>query len=163
MCRAIDVAEVMIEESINLREKYNDDRYYLDFYKLNKLMYIAQGVALSKKSRTIFVDDIFAYKCGPYIKELEYVFFDWGFNPISKKYNVEIVLPPDIREILVKVLEDFGMHDRHILGLLAKSQKPWKDYFESDENAQIIPVPAIEEHFSNNDLAQELENVLQES
>lgn len=163
MCRANDVAGVMIKESIKLRDSLQDDRYYLDFYKLNKLMYIAQGISLSRTKRIIFNDDILAYKCGPYIKALEYVFLDWGFDPISEEYQDTITLPPDIKDILVEIIKEYGVYDRHTLGLLTKSQNPWKEHYVSDEEAQVIPVSDICKHFLENDLRQELENVLQKS
>lgn len=136
MCRAVDVAKFAISESIKLAD--NDERYYLDFYKINKILYLAQGVFLAKRSRTLFVDDIYAMSCGPYIKELEFIFKDWDFENITTKYEIDVFLPPEIEDAIKIAVKYLGKYDKQQLGLATKKQLPWKQSYLKGEQAISI-------------------------
>lgn len=144
MCRAVDVAKFAISESIKLAD--NDERYYLDFYKINKILYLAQGVFLAKENRTLFIDDIYAMSCGPYIKELEFIFKDWDFESITTKYEIDVYLPPEIEEAIKNAVIHLGKFDKQQLGLATKKQELWKEAYIKGE--QVISVDKMSEFFS---------------
>lgn len=70
MCKVADVARVMVNHSIDYAYNKNDPRYYIDFYKLHKLLYYAQGYMLTHYKQYLFEEDIEARECGPYIPAL---------------------------------------------------------------------------------------------
>ena len=67
MHKTADVAMKMVNHSIELKKKYGNDAYYMDFVKLHKLMYLAQCAMLANYGRPLFEEQITAYGCGPYV------------------------------------------------------------------------------------------------
>lgn len=148
-----------IHQSIELRDNSGDDRYYLDFYKLNKLLYLAQGKMLAEKDCTLFKEDIYAYTCGPYIKELEFVFKEWEFAPITKPYQQEFVLPASVADFVNKFFKEYGKYDKQELGIATKNQEPWKKFYKEGKEPEIIEQQIIKDYFSKiNNLHMEIKN-----
>lgn len=158
MCRVADVAKQAIYESLILESTNNDKSFLLDFYKLNKLLYIAQGVMLARYDAPMFQETIYAYKCGPYIEELEFVFFDWNFELIEKNYEDNIELPPHVESVLLEVLCKYGKYNKQELGLITKNQRPWKEAFLDSDNKHAISLDSIKQYFSENNIEREFMN-----
>ena len=70
MCRAADVAMTMVNRSIELADKTKNTGYYMDLVKLHNLLYLAQCDMLVNYGRPMFVEQITAHQCGPYVEGL---------------------------------------------------------------------------------------------
>lgn len=159
MCRVIDVATYAISQAIDFRNIDSDDRYYMDFYKLNKLLYLAQGKMLAQENRTLFKEDIYAYTCGPYIKELEFVFKKWEYELITEPYTQEIPLPLSISTFISGFIKEYGKYNKQVLGIATKRQKPWKESYSSEDNPKVIKPQSIKNYFLEiKDLHREINN-----
>ena len=159
MCRIADIAKYSISKAIDLKNILGDEKYYMDFYKLNKLLYLAQGLMLKQYDKCLFKEDIYAYTCGPYIQELEFIFKDWEYEPITTKYPYEIELPQSIKEFLDNIIEKYGRYNKRELGITTKKQTPWRETYVPDEPEKIIDLKLIKEYFLQiNDLNEEIKN-----
>ncbi len=159
MCRVADIAKYSISKAIELRNIFGDEKYYMDFYKLNKVLYLAQGLMLKQSGKGLFKEDIYAYTCGPYIRELEFVFKDWEYELITTRYPQEIELPPSLKLFLDEIIEKYGRYNKRELGITTKKQTPWKETYVPDEPEKIIDLGLIKEYFSQiNDLNEEIKN-----
>lgn len=142
MCMAVDIAKYAISKSIENKNNEADESCYLDFYKLNKLLYLSQCKMLERYNRKLFSDDIYAYRCGPYIRTLEFVFVDWEYNPIDKPYEV-IKLPQSEVEIVDEILSIYGKKTRHELGEITKNHPPYVEVFNADSEPSIISTESM--------------------
>ncbi len=158
MCKAADIAKLTISYGIEFKESMSDEKFLMDFYKVNKLLYLAQGCYLAKYGEKIFEEDIYAYPCGPYIKELEFIFNDWEYEPITKHYDFVFTIPSLIRDYLKNFILEYGIYDKQILGITTKKQSPWKEAICDSTDYNIISTESIQNYFSGiNDLKSEIE------
>jgi len=108
MCRAIDAAKTLINLSIELAEQNNgDESYYIDIYKIHKLLYFAQKQMYEKYEKPMFVDNIERHYCGPLIDDLYNYWF--GYDLIKSKIPKDSFFPvtPDRLDVLRDVLKKY--------------------------------------------------------
>ena len=72
------ILEILINKSIEYRNMTQNDKYYADYYKLNKLLYIAHGITLALYDEKLISSNICNSNIGTYVEEAIYLFFDWG-------------------------------------------------------------------------------------
>jgi uncharacterized phage-associated protein len=96
MCRAADIAIAMVNGSIEKARTTGDSRYYMDYVKLHKLMYLGQCYMLGRYGRKLFRDTITAHYCGPYIEGIPFIQGSRGFGLIKVPYDEEEFLAPTI-------------------------------------------------------------------
>ncbi len=89
MCMARDAA-VYVSNRILKLNKEKSPEYTNDFFKTHKLLYFAQGIMLSVYNKDLFVEDIRAHNCGPYVDGLD------GFYEIVGIQEIECKLPVDL-------------------------------------------------------------------
>lgn len=129
MCFAIDAAMDMVNMSIELAEKTEDSRYYMDSMKLHKLLYLSQCAMLKTHKRSLFRDKIWAYRCGPYVDGIKSIPAKRGFGLIKNRFSREAddFVPPSVarRDILNRTLEEFGKKSTEELIQLTKNSTPY--------------------------------------
>lgn len=126
MCKVADAAKVMINYSIEVAARNQDNQYLLNFYKLHKLLYLAQGYMLVHYNKQLFEEDIEAHTCGPYIPELHRL--PINFDVITEKFlDSEICPITEDRKLAIKyVIERFGSKSKDELTSLSKGSAPYQ-------------------------------------
>lgn len=158
MCMAIDAAIYVDNKIVELME--DDDssegdplikpKYSVDFYTTHKLLYYAQGIMLAEYKRRLFIEDIEAHACGPYIIGLRYLFKWVGGDPITRKLEQKAFnLTPDRRHVLDYVAKKYGAVDNDALIFETKKHSVYKDIYTTDEKA-IIDENSLEKFFKEN-------------
>lgn len=142
MCKVRDAAMHMVNASVDLA--HLDEQYYIDFYKLHKLMYYAQGYMITKYHRKLFVESIEAHSCGPFIPAL--LSLHTGFNRITAKYPENEIFPLTGTRIeaINYVLERYGNLSTDELIHLSKDTNPYKRVF-SPTLVKTIPVELLDD------------------
>jgi len=144
MCKARDVAVVMINKSISLSKEKNDESYYMDFIKLHKLLYLANCCILAKYSMKLFEDKVSAYRCGPYVDGIGFVPVIRGFGLIKEeiegKYNQIPFLPISYSrsEVVDFILERYGRLTTDEIVELAKNTKAYREFEGQYEQHRTI-------------------------
>jgi len=100
----------MVNRSIELARDTGNDSYYMDLVKLHNLLYIAQCYMLSLTGRPMFVEQITAHQCGPYVEGLHFIARKRGFDKIHYAFSEQdFVLPSRRRQdVINEVLNEFG-------------------------------------------------------
>lgn len=129
MCFASDAAKEIINQCILRAENddNNKERWYADFYKVHKLLYLAQERCLKEYKIPLFLDDIYARKCGPYINSLGFIYQLYKNDPITKKVTDGNELDLNRKQIIQSIVEDYGQFSRGELGRATKATKPYKN------------------------------------
>jgi len=146
MSKAIDIANNLINLSIDEASK-NQPGYFMDFYKVNKLLYIAQEQMLEKYDCPLFDDDIYALSCGPYIYACEKIYDQNKLNPIRIKIDNVSELIPEKKDVLLEVLKKYGHNTRQQLGDATRNTSP----YTKGENRNDLKITFSSIHFDEND------------
>ncbi len=127
MCRAADAAMTMVNRSIELARETGNDSYYMDLVKLHNLLYIAQCEMLSLAGRPMFVEQITAHQCGPYVEGLHFVARKRGFDRIQYPFSERDFVRPSRRrqEVIDAVLSEFGTWSTADLVQFTKETPPY--------------------------------------
>lgn len=145
MCMARDVAVVMINKSIDLAEEKNDDRYFMDFVKLHKLLYLGQCFILSRYGMRLFEDDISAHRCGPYVDGIGFIPAEYGFEALKKKIAKSKSGMPFLpisysrAETVDFILGKYGTNTTDEVVLITKETKAYAAYKGMYDRHLIIP------------------------
>lgn len=146
MSKALNVAQNLVNLSIEKAKESYDDSYLITFYKMHKLLYYAQGLSLMRNGRTLFDEDIRAYHCGPFIEELSDFLLTNIDNPVTKKFETAI-LPNDDMSILKEVISFRGKKGGRELGIETKNRNAWKQAMGKGEKT-VISVQDIKDDVS---------------
>lgn len=134
MCKSIDVAITMINQSIDRARSNEDDRYYMDFVKLHKLLYLGQCYIRSKYDMDLFEEDITAHHCGPVVDGLSQIPGICGFDLIKESLKpadfgtIDMPLSYFRNETIEKVLEEFGAFTTDQIVSKVKSTQAFSAY-----------------------------------
>lgn len=134
MCKARDVAVVMINKSIDLAKEKNDDRYFMDFVKLHKLLYLGQCFILSRYGMCLFEDNISAHRCGPYVDGIGFIPAEYGFEPLKKKITKSksgipfLPISYSRAETVDFILGKYGINTTDEVVLITKETKAYAAY-----------------------------------
>lgn len=165
MYSALDMAEIVIDLCIDKKEETGNSRYCADFYKINKLLYIAQERTLCEVGEPLFQDTIYAKACGPYIESLGIIFLNYGNGEIKTRTYNDTDIGKVRKEILENVVNEFGIFDRSELGQATKATSPYKNrkeeiYASPDGMEQSIAIPLQDLKFNEEDklILNELKN-----
>lgn len=130
MCMAIDAAMMMVNKSVDFARDKNDPRYYLDFMKLHKLLYLAQCCMLARSNKPLFKETITAHMCGPYIEGISAIPAKCGFGAIKERLDERQFWPVSSgnREIIELVLEQFCDMSTEALTDMTKKSTAYSRY-----------------------------------
>jgi len=126
----IDVAIALLEKSIQRAKE--DHRYYMDFVKLHKLIFLGQCYHRYIWDMNLVREDIIIREDGPYIKGLNTVVAYCGFGKIDDicklKRKVGLYFPmTTLRdETCDFILDNFGMLSTMDLVKLTKKTESYK-------------------------------------
>ncbi len=137
MSKALNVAQNLVNLSIERAEETSDNSYLITFYKMHKLLYYAQGLSLIENGRVLFDEDIHAYRCGPFIEELSDFLLTNIDNPVTKKFETAILSKDDM-SILEKVILFRGQLDGRALGIETKNRDAWKKTIKKGDKTVIL-------------------------
>lgn len=145
MCKVRDVALAVLQKSIRLAIEKKDERYYMDYVKLHKLLYLGQCMVLAQYNLTLFNERITAHHCGPYIQdELDFVTAAYGFEEIKTLRGPDgkepIILPlPVLRdEIVNKLLDTFGTYTTGDIVKMSKQTVAYTRHRGNYDNKPVI-------------------------
>lgn len=143
MFRALDIASFFIQ----LANSIPDDS--IDNLKLNKLLYYAQGQALSVLGKPLFEDEIEAWELGPVVSNVYHTYKCWGNSPINEANESfdERLLSAEELNLLVDVYSRYGKYT----GIALKDMThvdgaPWKNVYVRNCN-KVIPNDSIKDYF----------------
>lgn len=159
---ALDIATWFIyktnAEKKEIQAKNDDYEIYegLTHLKLQKLLYFAQGISLSKYNMPLFTDSIQAWEHGPVVKKV--------FDYFSSKKRKEIVLrdaPSDVniirkiesdtiaRDVLNITYDNFAIYTAwQLRNMTHISNGPWSHSYYPGKNNKINN-DDIKEYFDN--------------
>lgn len=143
MCKVVDAAMTMVNHSIDVAKKTGDRRYLVNFYKLHKLLYYAQGYMLSRYGKGIFEEEIEAHKCGPFINEL--LSMPCGYDDIETKFPDEDVFPltQDRIDAIDYAIKEYGSYTKDELVNKSKGDQIYLDFLNPATEKTIIPKDAF--------------------
>lgn len=138
MCKVADAAKHMINSSIELVQQHQNQNYYINFYKLHKLLYFAQGYMLGHYNSHLFEEDIEAHSCGPFIPKI--LDLAIGYNDILKKFDrIEICpITEDRIEAINHTLQVYGYWSKDELVNRSKQTAPYCQFF-AEGRRNVIP------------------------
>ena len=134
MCKSIDVAIAMINRSIERVSAENNPKYYMDFVKLHKLMYLGQCYIHSKYDMDLFEESITAHHCGPLVDGLSQIPGICGFDLIKDILNpsdfgtIDMPLSYFRIETIDKVLDKYGTYTTEEIVSIVKNTNAFSEY-----------------------------------
>lgn len=143
MAKSLDVAVAFLEKSIELGKK--DSRYYMDFVKLHKLMYLGQCFISSKFDMDLFEEDIIADPSGPIVNGLEWIPACCGFAgiyDITKLKGKVLDMPLSyFKDKTVNfILEEYGKLSTEELVKLTKNTLAYNMYVPCIKKNDASPI-----------------------
>lgn len=136
---AIYLTNIMIDKDID----------NINYFKLHKLLYLAQGVMLAKYNKRLFREDIVvnsdgpkvsSYCMGEYLGGLDRIYEHYSINNIETKIDdlISTLLTSERKEILNFVADKWGYYDRDDLILLTKNDKLCVDKYKEHLSRPIV-------------------------
>jgi len=120
--------------------------------QVNKLIYFSHGWFLGLHDKALISENIEAWKYGPVIPSIYYMFRSNGADPISfKDYFDEDYTGLDDREsdIVEQTIEGYGnLPGSTLIMLTHQTGSPWEKCFDGSRN-KVIPEEMIKEYFKN--------------
>ena len=126
----------------------------LTHLKLEKLLYFAQGISLSKNNKVLFCDEIEAWEHGPVVRKVFKTFSNKGRDeitladaPKSAEVINKIENDSETREILIMTYDNFAIYTAwQLRNITHEKGSPWYQTFEPNKNKKI-DVKLIKEYF----------------
>ena len=126
----------------------------LTHLKLEKLLYFAQGISLSKNNKVLFKEDIEAWVHGPVIREVFKQFSHKGRSEITLEdapRGVEAIrkleLDNEARDVLNITYDNFAIYTAwQLRNMTHEIGSPWYETYEPNKNKKISTA-LIKEYF----------------
>ncbi len=167
MCLAVTAAEYLINKTINNGEKTETSP--LNYYKLHKLLYFAQGYMLAHHNKKLFQEEIIVNSCGVFISSFSIengvVQQTGGLDPIYMRYKENEIRKPttnpyldllskDREKVLDRALKDYGDKTEDELTIETREHSIYKNSYKTNKKdnstASIIGVEDIRKFFKEN-------------
>lgn len=94
--------------------------------KLQKLLYYAQGICLAVLGRPLFGEQIKAWKLGPVVPEIRYVYPDDGLLPRPADLDL-LEVNPQVRAVLDRAYSEYGGFAAWALAMKTHEERPWAE------------------------------------
>lgn len=142
MASAKDVARIFEYLSLNA------DGVPVEKTRLNKLLYFAQGHALSQLNHALFANQIDAWDHGPVVAVV-YTGFDKIVDRTMQDGIADVQISPDEMDIIMDVWDQYhGYSAKELVELTHEKGTPWADTYKPGiKNAHISP-DLIKQYFS---------------
>lgn len=160
MAKAIDAA-IYLSNKVNELKRINKNiNYTIDYYKIHKMLYIAQGIMLAKYNKTLFDESIRTHIDGPNIDGLSIFYGMVGCQEIEQKIEeISILgLTPKRKLVLDYVAEKYGCQTRDTLIFNTKQHKPYLETFNTHTKSiafssyPIMPIEDLKSFFKEKEL-----------
>ena len=146
MYNCFDIAKYFVE----LAQKENKG---VDPMKLLKLTYIAQGYYLAFFNKSLFSNQIQAWKYGPVIPELYYVIKPFGYrnvNPVVLDLHAKNKLSEEDKKFLQALWNKYkNVSGISLSELTHEKNTPWDKVFKPNFNNINIDESIIKEYYKN--------------
>lgn len=134
----------------------------VDHLKLQKLLYLAQGVSLALHDEPLFEEKIEAWRYGPVVPSVYQAAKRFGSKPITKQLENRMRMRPEVAasdstalEVLAETLKAYGHFKGVELVALTHNPKapegrPWVDAYEAADtefDSPVIPLNALRASF----------------
>jgi len=114
-------------------------------FKLQKLVYYAQGFHLAIYNEPLFGEDIEAWTHGPVVPDLYHLYKCHGFGAIPKPTDIDFdIYSDEVTELLDEVYDVFGQFSAWKLRNMTHEEPPWE---KSKKHAGIISKSSMKEYF----------------
>lgn len=147
MCYAIDAAMTLVNMSVDLAKRLDDSRYYTDYIKVHKQLFLAQCFMLENYHKTLFHERITAHRCGPFVDGLELLIKMRESGPIEEPFEPEdyVELSPLRQSILKWIVNEFGAYSAEELVEATKTTRAYRQAVEGAEpdSRPLIPLNAM--------------------
>lgn len=136
--KALDIARWFI--SRNLITFYEQGGEPITLLKVLKLLYYSEGCSLALDNGSLFLEDIYAWRHGPVVKEV-YNFYDKDpynlpFGTDEDEAAVETIdSNPCDSNILEQVFNEFGQYSAWALRDQTHKEEPW---IEATNNGEVM-------------------------
>lgn len=130
--------EVIFENKDKLDNKLIENLKDFTELKVHKILYFLYGFHFSKNDEELFEPNFQAWRYGP-------VEINYRYN--SPKKAFKLMLVPDNKEKVKRILSTLMIKDVWELVELSHSTKPWKDAFGNGRTFSVIPKESIKEYF----------------
>lgn len=128
MAKSLEVAVDFLRKSIERGKE--EPKYYMDFVKLHKLMYLGQCFINYHYGINLFEETIMAMDDGPRIDGIELVVGKCGFGEIKNIEDLERYLPFALsmlrQETVDYILNTYGQYSTDEMVKVVKNTKGWK-------------------------------------
>lgn len=105
-----------------------DEGHTISHFKLQKLLYYAQGFHLAIFERPLFSDDILAWAYGPVVESIFHQYNGFGPNPLPKDEGFNYLsIDKETRDLLDDVYNVYGQYSAWKLINMTHSEPPWKE------------------------------------
>lgn len=144
---AIDAAIYITNKIIDIKHSTHDTNYTVDFFKVHKLLYFAQGLMLSYYDYPMFKEDISAHTCGVYVGGLDSFYENVGTQEITKKIEDTIInlLTPERRMVLDYIAIKYGNIDRDKLIKDTQKHEIYRKAYDKTVEGHPKPIISKEE------------------
>ncbi|NBB81068.1 MAG: DUF4065 domain-containing protein [Verrucomicrobia bacterium] len=119
--------------------------------KLQKLVYISQGLALGMTGSSLIHNHVHAWQYGPVFPKLYKKLRRYGSGKVCEKIESDDVVQPgtEADQIIKIVWEVYGDRSGSFLSTLTHEEdSPWSSAIEKEGVNAIIPLSDIESHYS---------------
>lgn len=130
--------------------------------KLQKLMYIAQGLHLALYDKPLFKEEIEAWQHGPVVRELYNEFKGYGTYPIPMPYKIDFKgFSLKTQEFIYQIYSEYGEHSSKYLYKWTHSHKIWQEAITGNSTNKFISKEKISKFFKDyvNDIKGKLLNI----
>lgn len=133
---ALDIVHYIITYSCEMNMRITNLR-------LQKLLYFIQQEYLKDYGKPLFFDDICAWKYGPVVPNVYYIYSGYGRLPILNKY--ESNLPNEIKKYIEKIVDKLKSKDSwDLVNDTHKVNGAWDKIYKNGEgDRRCIPIDLI--------------------
>ena len=118
--------------------------------KLQKILYFVEAYFLSTLDRSLFLEEIHAWKFGPVIPDVYHIYKEHGASLIPAELGSSEGIEESDGKLIASVWEFFDKYSASRLVDMSHSHEPWIKAFKSyeDEGSAVIPREHMIEYYS---------------
>lgn len=111
-----------------LNQDRPNEHWNLTNYKLQSLVYYAQGWSLALRNKAMFHNKLESWACGVVCPDLYYLYGNYGFyEVISQTFEDLSASNDDDRDLLIAVWNQYGFRETDKLRFMIGCGLPWKN------------------------------------
>ena len=125
--RGKDITTAIINRSIDYKNMTGNEKYYSNFYSVNKLMYFAYCEYLKQYGWSLIREEekIIADTSGPFFESTLFIFKDYNYDDVKEKVKQEIPTFLYNKDIIDKIVKEYGFLSNQEIGILSKKDEAY--------------------------------------